>query len=94
VRRNNRRFNRRNATRNNKPKSKSRRPAHVSVYSNDYEHPEKLVRRFLKKCKKEKILDQVRANQHFEKPSVKRHRAKLKRKADIKKANKEATKKL
>jgi small subunit ribosomal protein S21 len=35
---------------------------------------EKMIRRFIKKCKKEKIIEQVRERRYFKKPSdVKRH---------------------
>ena len=35
---------------------------------------EKMIRRFIKKCKKEKIIEQVRDRRYFKKPSdVKRH---------------------
>jgi len=88
VRRNNRRYNSRQSNRY-QPKSNSRRVAHVSVYANAGEHPEKTIRRFLKKCKKEKIVEQYKKNEYFEKPSVKKHRAKLKRKAAVQKVNKE-----
>ena len=37
------------------------------------EHPERLIRRFIKKCKKEKVIERYRARtDHYIKPSVKR----------------------
>ncbi len=37
------------------------------------ESPEKLIRRFIRKCKKDKIVEQYRARtDHYVKPSVKR----------------------
>ena len=68
-----------------KSRAKGRRTAHVVVYAKEGEHPDRIIKRFLKKCKKEKIIDQVRKRKYYEKPSVKRHRAKLRKKALIKK---------
>ncbi len=33
---------------------------------------EKMIRRFIKKCKKEKIVEQVRDNRYYKKPSEKK----------------------
>ena len=68
---------------------KSKSPSHVTTYVREGEHPERAVKRFLKKCKKEKIIEQVRKYDYYEKPSAKRHRMKVRRKALIKKANQE-----
>ncbi len=36
---------------------------------------EKMIRKFIKKCKKEKIIEQIRDRRYFKKPSdVKRHK--------------------
>jgi ribosomal protein S21 len=48
------------------------------------EHPERLIRRFTKKVKKMKILEQYRASLRFEKPSDKKRREKNKRIRDNK----------
>ena len=50
---------------------------------------ERMIRRFIKKCKKEKVIEQYRKYEYYEKPSLKRHRAKKRRLALIKKANEE-----
>ena len=68
---------------------KSRRPSHVTTYVKEGEHPDRAIKRFLKKCKKEKVVEHYRKYDYYEKPSVKRHRAKVRRKALIKKANRE-----
>ena len=49
----------------------------VKVVLRRGEHPEKLIRRFIKKCKKERVVETYRQRtDHYIKPSVKR---KLKR---------------
>jgi len=40
---------------------------------------ERMIRRFIRKCKKEKIVEQVRENSYYEKPSVVRRKAAKKR---------------
>ena len=70
--------NRRAPTR--KPSVKGKRPSHVSVYVRNDEYPERAIKRFLKKCKKEKVIEQYREYEYFEKPSIKRHRAKIRKK--------------
>ena len=45
----------------------------VSVKARRNEHPERLIRRFIKKCKKEKIVEKYRERTEFyEKPSIKK----------------------
>ena len=68
---------------------KSKHPSHVTTYAKEGEHPDRTIKRFLKKCKKEKIVERCREYEYYEKPSLKRHRAKVRRKALIKKANQE-----
>ena len=48
----------------------------ISVRSRRNEPPERLIRRFIKKVKKEKIVEEVRDRKYYKKPSVKK---KLKR---------------
>jgi len=66
---------------------KSRRPSHVSIYAKEGEHPERTIKRFLKKCKKEKVIEQARKYDYYEKPSAKRTREKARRRAVLKKLN-------
>ena len=68
---------------------KSKSPSHVTTYAKEGEHPDRTIKRFLKKCKKEKVVERARQYDYFEKPSAKRRRAKLRRLALIKKANAE-----
>jgi len=60
----------------------SKRPVNISVWPrgrNDTQ--EKIIRRFLRKCKKERIVERVRELQYYEKPStVRRRKAKRRRK--------------
>ncbi len=37
-------------------------------------NPERMIRKFIKKTKKEKILEELRDRRHHEKPSVKRRK--------------------
>lgn len=53
----------------------------VSVKARRNEHPEKLIRRFIKKCKKEKVVEIYRERtEAYQKPSVKK-RIKMRRAA-------------
>ena len=61
------------------------RPSHVTVIPRKGEPPERTVKRFLKKCKKLRIVEEYRKREYFEKPSAKRRRMKLRRLATIKK---------
>ena len=53
-----------------------RRGAHVAVTERECRGThERMIRKFIKKCKKAKILEQVRERRYFKKPSeVKRHK--------------------
>ncbi len=61
------------------------KPSHVTVVPRKGEPPERTVKRFLKKCKKLRIVEEYRKREYFEKPSAKRRRMKLRRLATIKK---------
>jgi small subunit ribosomal protein S21 len=52
---------------------------------NDNESIEKLVKRFTKKCKKERIVENYRDRMYYEKPSKKRKRKKERRKRVLQK---------
>ena len=53
----------------------------VSVKARRNEHPERLIRRFIKKCKKEKVVEKYRERTEFyQKPSV-RKRIKMRKAA-------------
>jgi ribosomal protein S21 len=53
----------------------------------------RLIKKFIKKCKKEKIIEEFRENAYFEKPSTKRRRAKIKKLRNAQKAEMERSKK-
>jgi ribosomal protein S21 len=42
------------------------------------ESPERLIKRFIKKCKKNGIIDEIKERKHHTKPSVKKRLAKKK----------------
>ena len=44
-------------------------PANVTVVPRKNEPIEKTIRRFVRKCKKEKIIEQVRKRRYYQKPS-------------------------
>ena len=52
----------------------------------------KLIRKFIKKCKKERIIEDYLEKRFYEKPSVKRRREKLKKLKNIRKAESERRK--
>jgi small subunit ribosomal protein S21 len=87
FRRNNRNYNRR---RTNKPRRNyrevapgPRRQSNVTVVARPGEPPEKLIKRFVRKCKKERIIEEVRERRYFTKPSDAKR---LKRAASIREA--------
>ena len=71
---------------------KGRRPSHVTVISRPNEDPMRTIKRFLKKCKKEKIIEQVRERQYFVKPSKKRRIEEKNKKRTIQKLQREQEK--
>jgi len=58
------------------------------------EDPERMIRRFTKKCKKERIIENFRDRMRYEKPSIKRKREKARRKKVLEKLRIEREKKL
>ena len=57
--------------------SKKNTHVNVKVAPKKGENFEKTLKRFMKKVKKERIIEEVRERKHYEKPSVVRRRAKL-----------------
>ena len=55
-------------------------PIQVEVRPRPNEPAERMIRRFIKKVKKEGILDELRDRMYYEKPSTKRRREKVRRK--------------
>jgi ribosomal protein S21 len=63
-----------------------KRPAHVVVRPKPNEHPDRTIKRFLKKTKKSNIIQEYRSKtEFFEKPSVIRRRKKKRKQAVLKK---------
>ena len=60
-----------------------RKQSNVTVVARHNEPPEKLIKRFVRKCKKERIVEQVREKRYFTKPSDAKR---LKRAASIREA--------
>jgi len=58
------------------------------------ENIERMVRRFTKKCKKERIIENFRDRMRYEKPSIKRKKEKARRKKVLEKLRIEREKKL
>jgi len=66
---------------------RSRRPSHVTVVPRKNEDPSRTIKRFLKKCKNEKIVEKFREKAFYVKPSEKRRKERIRRKRTIEKAN-------
>ena len=64
---------------------KSKRPSHVTVVPRPNEDPARTIKRFLKKCKKERIVEKCREKSFFVKPSERRRIDKEKRERTLKK---------
>jgi small subunit ribosomal protein S21 len=64
-----------------------RRPSHVTVVPRKNEDPNRTIKRFLKKCKNEKIVEKIREKAYYVKPSERRRKERIRRKRTIQKAN-------
>jgi small subunit ribosomal protein S21 len=65
------------------------KPINVEVRPKNPNEPfERMVKRFNKKVKKEKIFEEVRERMHHEKPSIKKRRKKIKSKRIIRQIQK------
>lgn len=62
-----------------------RTPVNVQVHLRRNESPEHMIKRFMKKVKNEKIIEEYRENEFFEKPSVINARKRKRRKNVLKK---------
>ena len=65
------------------------RNVNVEVKLRNHEHPERLIKRFLNKVKKEKIVEEVKDRQYYEPPSVKRARLKARKRKVLAKLRRE-----
>ena len=51
-----------------------RKTANIIIKPRGREHQDRMIKRFIRKCKKEKIIEQIRDRRYYKKPSdVKRH---------------------
>jgi len=65
-----------------------KRASNLTVVPRPGEHPERAIKRFLKKCKKLRIVETYREKtDYYEKPSVVKRRKAIRRERAIKKAN-------
>ena len=64
---------------------KGKKPAHVSVTPKKNENPERLIKRFIRKVKKEGVLEEVRDRRYYETPSTKRRKERQRRDRVIRK---------
>tara|TARA_R110002110_G_scaffold289369_2_gene503634 strand:- start:14 stop:331 length:318 start_codon:yes stop_codon:yes gene_type:complete len=69
-----------------------KRPSHVTVVARPNEDPMRTIKRFLKQCKKERIVEQIRERQYFVKPSKKRRIEEKSKKRTIQKLQREQEK--
>ena len=65
-----------------------KKKCNISVRPRRRETAERMIKRFIKKCKKDGILQEVRDRRYYRKPSEIKRLKKAKRKRDIAKANK------
>jgi len=71
------------------------KPINVEVRPrHNKEHPEKMIKRFMKKVKNSKVLEIYRERMRYEKPSDKKRRKKAKRKKILEKLHNEKIKQL
>ena len=61
--------------------------ANVVVHLKDCKNDQiRLIKRFIKKCKKEKVVERYLDKRFYEKPSTKKRKARLKKKRNAQKA--------
>ena len=65
-----------------------KKKCNISVRPRRRETAERMIKRFIKKCKKDGILQEVRDRRYYKKPSEIKRLRNVKRKRDIAKANK------
>ena len=73
----------------------AKRAVNVEVKQRDHREPiERLIKRFMKKVKKEKVIESFLEHSRYQKPSEKRRRAQERRKRVLDKLHKEKNKTL
>ena len=66
------------------------KPINVEVYIRKGDSVDRAIKRFIKKCKKEGVIENILSRRYYEKPSVTRHKKKLR----IKRLNEQNSKKI
>ena len=68
----------------------AKKPAHVIIRPRGkHDTPQRMIKRFIKKVKKYKIVEEYRETMRYEKPSEKRRKQRKNRERLIKKTNEE-----
>tara|TARA_Y100001963_G_C6399579_1_gene273445 strand:+ start:113 stop:325 length:213 start_codon:yes stop_codon:yes gene_type:complete len=62
-----------------------RKTANIIIKPRGREHQDRMIRRFIRKCKKEKIIEQIRDRRYYKKPSERKREKERRRKALIEK---------
>ena len=62
-----------------------RKAANIIIKPRGREHQDRMIKRFIKKCKKEKIIEQIRDRRYYKKPSERKREKERRRKALIEK---------
>jgi len=86
----NNRYNRNNRSRRNRyvPPPCGKRGSNLTVVPRHNESPERFIKRFMKKCKKLKILENYRERtDYYQKPSEIKRKKEIRRRRAIKKAS-------
>jgi len=63
-----------------RPYTSGNKVSHTTVVSRKNESPDRTIKRFLKKCKKDGIAEKVREKMYFEKPSTTRRKKNIRKK--------------
>ena len=61
------------------------KPMHIEVFPRRGESIERTIRRFVRKTKKEKLIEQLRDRRYYEKPSAKRNKIKQRKRRNTEK---------
>jgi ribosomal protein S21 len=70
-------------------KHAGKRPSNVTVYLRENDDPIRVIKRFIKKCKKEKVVEKFLEKRYYVKPSEKRRMEDKKRKQTLNKIRRE-----
>ena len=61
----------------------ARKQFNIQVKPRRKETPERMIKRFIKKCKKRGIIDEVKERRYYKKPSEKRNERNIRRKRQL-----------